>query len=202
LGKSYSRTESTLDYPNNMVLNMTENIRFIPVDLRIHRSQVIDLNVEHLSWVEKEMKERYKIDIFADTGTSVREYVTSIIEKLCSDVPPQGIYYLLELDNAIIGMGALRQVKKNIGEIKRMYIRPAYRGKGYGKALLHQLLHKAKEFGYHTIYLDSGRFMTAAQHLYRSVGFIERNEYPETEVPPQMWSQWVFMEKTLKDATK
>jgi len=83
-----------------------------------------------------------------------------------------------------------------------MYIRPAYRGKGYGKALLQQLLQKAKEFGYNSIYLDSAQFMTAAQHLYRSFGFMERDAYPETEVPPQLWPQWVFMEKTLEDTTK
>jgi GNAT superfamily N-acetyltransferase len=178
---------------------MTENVQFIPVDLRIHRAQVIDLNVEHMTWAIKEMSEYYKIDMSA---MSVREYITSTIDKLCSDVPPQGIYYLLKLENAIIGMGALRQIRKGIGEIKRMYIRPAYRGKGYGKALLQQLLQKAKEFGYHSIYLDTGPFMTAAQHLYRSLGFIERDEYPEVEVPPQFRSQWVFMEKTLKDTTK
>jgi GNAT superfamily N-acetyltransferase len=152
-----------------------------------------------MSWAIKEMSEYYKIDMSA---MSVREYVTSTIDKLCSDVPPQGIYYLLKLENAIIGMGALRQIRKDIGEIKRMYIRPAYRGKGYGKALLQQLLQKAKEFGYHSIYLDTGPFMTAAQHLYRSFRFIERDEYPEVEVPPQFRSQWVFMEKTLKDTTK
>ncbi|MCJ7631652.1 GNAT family N-acetyltransferase, partial [Candidatus Bathyarchaeota archaeon] len=84
--------------------------------------------------------------------------------------------------------------------IKRMYIRPAYRGKGYGKALLHQLLHKAKEFGYHSIYLDSPPFLTTAHHLYHSNGFIDREEYPETEVPQQLRSKWLFMEKTLEDA--
>ena len=83
-----------------------------------------------------------------------------------------------------------------------MYIRPSFRGKGYGKALLRQLLHKAMEFGYRAVYLDSARFMTAAHHLYRSSGFIERNEYPETEVPRQVRSHWFFMEKILEDPTK
>ena len=132
---------------------MTENLQFIPVNLRIHRAQVIDLNVEHMTWAVRKMSEYYKIDVRAMMGMSVREYVTSTIDKLCSDVPPQGIYYLLKLENTIIGMGALRQIRKNIGEIKRMYIRPAYRGKGYGKALLQQLLQKAKEFGYHSCLL-------------------------------------------------
>jgi GNAT superfamily N-acetyltransferase len=178
---------------------MTESLQFLPVDLRIHRSQVIDLNVEYMTWVMKEISEYYEIDMSA---ISVREYVTSTIDKLCSDVPPQGIYYLLKLKDAIVGMGGLRQLREDIGEIKRMYIRPEYRGKGYGKALVQQLLQKAKEFGYHSVYLDSGPFMTTAHQLYRSVGFIERSEYPEVEVPPQFRSQWVFMEKILEGATE
>jgi N-acetylglutamate synthase-like GNAT family acetyltransferase len=168
--------------------------------LRIHRSQVIDLNMEYMNWVLRESAALR--DLVATSAVSVREHVTSIIEKLCSDVPPHGIYYLLELEGAIIGMGALHQIREKTGEIKRMYIRPAYRGKGFGKALLQQLLQKAKEFGYHSIYLDSARFMTAAHHLYRSFGFIECKEYPETEVPPQLRSHWLYMKKTLEDTTK
>ena len=98
-------------------------------------------------------------------------------------------------------MGALRQIREKAGEIKRMYIRQRYRGKGYGKALLQQLLQKAKEFGYNSVYLDSGRFMTAAHKLYLSSGFIECNEYPETEIPLQFRPKWLFMEKALKDIT-
>jgi len=72
-----------------MVLRMAENVQFVPVDLRIHRSQVIDLNVEHMTWAIREISEYYKIDIHAIMGMSVREYVTNTIDKLCSDVPPQ-----------------------------------------------------------------------------------------------------------------
>jgi N-acetylglutamate synthase-like GNAT family acetyltransferase len=181
---------------------MTEKVRFLPADLSIHRPQIIDLNMEHMSWATKGIDEYFKINSVAMMGVSLLEYVTSIVENLCSYVPPRGIYYLLELNDTIIGMGALRQIRENIGEIKRMYIRPAHREKGYGKALLHQLLHKAEEFGYHSVYLDSGPFMTAAQHLYHSFGFTERDAYPETEVPPQLWPHWVFMEKTLEHPTR
>jgi len=186
---------------------MTESLQFIPVDLRIHRAQVIDLNIEYMNWWLKGIEDNFKTDLATLLGWSKKavekkkqEYLTIEVEKLCSD--PHGIYYLLKLEGAIIGMGALRQLRKNIGELKRMYIRPAYRGKGYGKALLQQLLQKAKEFGYHSIYLDTGRFMTTAHNLYSFFGFIERNEYPETEIPPQLRSQWLFMEKTLKDTPK
>jgi len=186
---------------------MAEKVHFLPVDLRIHRSQVFDLNVEYMNWWLRGIEEIFKTDIATTLGWSKeavegkkQEYLTSEVEKLCSN--QHGIYYLVELEGAIIGMGALRQIGKNIGEIKRMYIRPAYRGKGYGKALLQQLLQKAKEFGYHSVYLDSGRFMTTAHNLYRSFGFVECNEYPGTEIPPQLRPQWLFMEKTLEATTK
>jgi len=190
-----------------MVLRMVEKVRFLPVDLRFHRSQVVDLNVEYMNWWLKGIEECFKTDLATLLGWSKealeskkRDYLTIEVEKLCSD--PHGVYYLVELEDAIIGMGALHQIRENIGEIKRMYIRPAYRGKGYGKALLQQLLQKAKEFGFHSVYLDSGRFMTSAHKLYRSFGFIECKEYPETEIPPQLRPRWLFMEKTLEEATK
>jgi GNAT superfamily N-acetyltransferase len=182
---------------------MAEKVHFLPVDLRIHRSQVVDLNVEYMNWWLRGIEECFETDLATLLGWSKkaveskkREYLTSEVEKLCSD--PHGVYYLLELEHEIIGMGALHQIRENAGEIKRMYIRPAYRGKGYGKALLQQLLQKTKEFGYRSVYLDSGRFMTTAHKLYRSFGFFECNGYPETEIPPQFRPQWLFMEKTLR----
>ena len=94
-------------------------------------------------------------------------------------------------------MGALRKLEEGIGEIKRMYIKPEYRGKGLGKEMLQHLLSKGKESGFSAIYLETGAFMMTAQHLYRSVGFYDRKEYPETEVPPQLRHLWLFMEKRL-----
>jgi GNAT superfamily N-acetyltransferase len=182
---------------------MAEKVHFLPVDLQVHRSQVFDLMVEYGEWVAKEAKEHFKIDILAAArNSSMREYVASNIDKFVSEVSSQGIFYLVELESVMIGMGALHQIREKTGAIKRVYIRLEYRGKGYGKILLQQLLEKAKEFGYHAIYLDSARFKTAAHQLYCSVGFIERNEYPEVEVPPQFRSKWVFMEKILEGATK
>lgn len=181
---------------------MVEKVQFLPVDLDIHRSQVIDLLEEYAECIAKEAPERFRIDYFAVGGTSVREYTASTIRNLLSGVSSRHIYYLVELEGSTIGMGALRQVSENAAEIKRMYIRPAYREKGYGKALLQQLLQKAKEFGYRSVHLESALFMAAAQNLYRSFGFVERNEYPETEIPLQLRSMWLFMEKTLEDTTK
>jgi ribosomal protein S18 acetylase RimI-like enzyme len=76
-----------------------------------------------------------------------------------------------------------------------MYIPSLYRGNGYGKQLFNKLLRAGREFGCSSFLLDTAKFMTAAQHIYKSVGFIERKEYPESEVPTIFRPYWLFMEK-------
>ncbi|MBN1683166.1 GNAT family N-acetyltransferase [Candidatus Bathyarchaeota archaeon] len=56
--------------------------------------------------------------------------------SLSSLKPSEGILYILKVDGVTAGMGALRRLDDSVGEIKRMYVRPSYRGKGYGKKCL------------------------------------------------------------------
>jgi GNAT superfamily N-acetyltransferase len=201
LRKSYSRTDVGIF--RHMVSRMTKELHFLPIDLQAHRCQVFDLMVEYYKWIAKDVWEHFKIDILADGGfSSVHEYVASYFDGLVSEVSSRGVFYLVESGGVIIGMGALDKIRERAGAIKRMYIRPAYQGKGIGKALLQRLLQKAKEFGYHSVYLETGISMTAAQCLYRSVGFVECDAYPETEIPSHSRSKFVFMEKDLQETTK
>jgi len=92
-------------------------------------------------------------------------------------------------------MGALRKLNDKTGEIKRLYIRPLYRGKGYGKQMLNKLLEAGTKFGCSSFLLETPGFSRAAQHIYRSAGFKERKEYPESETPTILRPHWLFMEK-------
>ncbi|MFX0139224.1 MAG: GNAT family N-acetyltransferase [Candidatus Hodarchaeota archaeon] len=172
-------------------------IEYVPVDLNIHKSLLLDLNDEYLSWIGDEIKKHYNLDVFSILGQSIRDYAEKSVEELTSYRPPEGIFYILQINNKIIGMGAFRKLNDNTGEVKRMYIRKDFRGNGYGKALLKQLLNTGKKFGCSRILLDTGRFMSAAQYIYRSAGFQEINKYPETEVPLEMQPYWHYMEKKL-----
>ena len=172
-------------------------VEFIPINVSLHKSDLIKLTEEYFTWINEEVQQRYRIDTFSIIGESILEYTKKTLEKLLSYLPPEGIYYVLQVKGKIGGMGALRKLKKDVGEIKRMYIMPEYRKKGYGKAMLTQLLKKGEEFGFSTIRLDTGKFMDAAQYVYRSAGFQEREKYPETEVPPQFEPFWLYMEKSL-----
>jgi ribosomal protein S18 acetylase RimI-like enzyme len=177
---------------------MTKGLHFLPVDLQVHRSQVFDLMVGYYEGVAKEAWDHDKIDLLASTGfSSVREYVAGYFEELTSEISSRGLFYLVELNGIMIGMGALDQIREKTGAIKRMYIRPEYRRKGIGKALVVQLLQKAKEIGYHSVYLDVAISSTAARQLYRSLGFVECDAYPETEIALSLRSKFVCMEKDL-----
>ena len=172
-------------------------VEFIPINLELHKTELITLNEEYLSWIMDEMKKRYNIDLEKLTGVSVNEYTNNFLKDLSVYFPPEGIYYLIQVENSIIGMGALRTLKKSVGEIKRMYIRPKYRGNGYGKKILKILLKKGREFGFTSFRLDSGKFMTTAHRVYRLAGFHERERYPESEVPTFFLPHWLFMEKII-----
>ena len=92
-------------------------------------------------------------------------------------------------------MGALRRLNSDTGEIKRMYICPPHRGRGYGKQMLNKLLEAGREFGCSSFLLETSKFMTAAHHIYKSAGFVEREEYPESETPTMLRQYQLFMEK-------
>ena len=143
-------------------------VEFIPINVSLHKSHLIKLTEEYFTWINEEVQQRYNIDTFSIIGESILEYAEETLEQFLSYLPPEGIYYVLQVKGKIGGMGALRKLNKDVGEIKRMYIKPEYRKKGYGKVMLTQLLKKAKEFGFSTVRLDTGKFMDAAQSVYRS----------------------------------
>jgi ribosomal protein S18 acetylase RimI-like enzyme len=169
-------------------------VEFRDVDLNAHRDILVDLIDEYLSQVLGQIKDLYGVEIPPPGNLTLREYAEASVDDL---VPPRGFCYLMEEDGAIVGMGAIRETRKGVGEIKRMYVRPEYRRRGIGRALLNKLLDKGMELGFTKVVLDTGRFMTVAQSLYRSAGFVEREAYAESEVPSEFRRFWVFMEKDL-----
>ncbi len=175
----------------------TASAKLIPLDNEAHRDQFFELNVEFLSWITDVMKDRYGVDIFSIMDGTVHDYVELVIEKFLTIRPPSGITYLLEVNGNIVGMGALTKAGEGIGEIKRMYIRPKFRGCGYGRKLLEKLLEDAKEFGYSKLRLESGIYMETAHRIYRSEGFIEIDKYDGYETPEPFLPYTIFMEKKL-----
>lgn len=93
-------------------------------------------------------------------------------------LPPAGVFLVVEDDTrAPIGCGGLRMLTPTRGEVKHLWIRPAARGTGAGRALLGELERRAREFGATEAVLDTNARLEAAQGLYRSSGYAEVPAY-------------------------
>jgi putative acetyltransferase len=83
-----------------------------------------------------------------------------------------GIEYLAGFVNGRpVACGAVQPLGDRVGEIKRMYVRPAYRGNGYGRLILAALEELALQRGFHTLRLETGRRFAPALGLYRAAGY-------------------------------
>ncbi len=92
--------------------------------------------------------------------------------------PPSGRLYLAECDGRAAGCIALRPMEESgVCEMKRLYVREEFRGKGIGKYLTKTVLGDAIEIGYHTMRLDTLQRMETARALYTSLGFTEVPAY-------------------------
>lgn len=89
-------------------------------------------------------------------------------------------FWLAAADNQLAGCIALRELRSGgaaLGEIKRMYVRPACRGRGVGDALLHALEAYAASCGHRELVLDTTDEMTSAVRLYERNGYTRRSRY-------------------------
>lgn len=81
-----------------------------------------------------------------------------------------------------MGCIALRDFGDGVGEVKRMYVDPEYRGGGVGGLLLHGLEEGAKALGYKELYLDTLSRLESACALYKSKGYETMQPYNHTPV--------------------
>ena len=107
--------------------------------------------------------------------------------------PPNGTILLADVDDEPVGVVAVQPLDEaGACEMKRLYVRPAYRNEGLGRALARAIIQAARELGYDVMRLDTVASMTAAQSLYRSLGFEERSPYYHNPLPNA-----VYMERPL-----
>ncbi len=104
--------------------------------------------------------------------------------------PPQGRLLLASYEGALAGCIALHGLEQNVAEMKRLYVRPQYRGKRVGFALVQRLLAEAREMGYGSIRLDTVEpVMKDAVKMYRRLGFREIAPYRANPIEGALYMQ-------------
>ena len=130
----------------------------------------------------------------------LREYAQSLTVDLCFQgfeqellhlpgeyAPPSGLLLLALVDGQVAGSGAFRNLPDvdyaNACEMKRLYVRPAFRRFGLGRILAQALIDRATQAGYSAMLLDTLDDMEAARGLYGSLGFETVPPYYYNPIP-------------------
>jgi putative acetyltransferase len=105
-------------------------------------------------------------------------------------VPPEGRLLLATSDGQAAGCVALHKSAPNISEMKRLYVRPQFRGKGLGKALAERVINEARAIGFKKLRLDTVEpVMRAAVAMYRQLGFREIAPYRENPIEGALYME-------------
>lgn len=122
--------------------------------------------------------------------SEIRELIVELDSHLEALYPPESRHglnlaamqdqsvtvFLAKVDDAPAGCSSIKQLAPGYAEVKRMYVRPAFRGRGVGKRLLSTIETFAKQANVHTLRLETGIYQTEAIRLYERCGY--------SQIPP------------------
>ncbi len=106
--------------------------------------------------------------------------------------PPRGRLLLAFVNGEAAGCVALRPLPENVCEMKRLFVRQGFRGRGIGRQLAERIIGDAREIGYSVMRLDTLPFIREALGLYESLGFVRCSAYYETPL-----AETIFFELRL-----
>ena len=104
--------------------------------------------------------------------------------------PPEGRLLLAEFEGQVAGCVALHKLDEGICEMKRLYLRPQFRGKGLGRVLADRIIAEARQIGYQRMRLDTVEpVMKDAVAMYRRIGFREIAPYCKNPIAGALYME-------------
>ena len=104
--------------------------------------------------------------------------------------PPGGRLLLAEFEGQVEGCVALQKLEKEVCEMKRLYLRSQFRGKGLGRAIAGRIIAEARQIGYQRMRLDTVEpVMRDAVAMYRRIGFREISPYCKNPIAGALYME-------------
>lgn len=154
----------------------------------IWKDDVMNINIKPAYDNASDIKELFMeyTDMLVENDPAVANYLQ--VQNYDSELEhlhvkyglPEGRLYLAEIGDEAAGCIALRRIDEEIGEIKRLYVRPSFRGNKIAHKLIERILQDAKCIGYKSVLLDTLPFLNEAIHLYKKYGFYEIKSYNDS----------------------
>ena len=199
------RVTASIDPANEASTRLLERLGFVP---EAHFRKSYQLNGEWVDdcvyallredWAAQDNPQVEIIDAYThldEVRTLFSEYAASLPIDLSYQnfakelsglpgkyAPPDGRLFLARVNGQIAGCVALRRFDETRAEMKRLYVRPAFRGFHLGRLLAERVLGAAEDAGYAAVLLDTLSTMNTAKQLYRQLGFVEIEPYYDSPV--------------------
>lgn len=131
--------------------------------------------------VGRELFEEYARAI--DLDLCFQDFAAELDRLSVMYAAPAGALLLARAGSEVAGCAGLRKLRDDICEMKRLYVRPPFRGNHVGRRMAEDIARRARELGYRTLVLDTLGTMEAAQGLYLSMGFTPATSYYINPLP-------------------
>ena len=118
-----------------------------------------------------------------DVDLCFQDFAAELDRMTVMYAPPAGALLLARAGSDAAGCVGLRKLRDDICEMKRLYVRPAFRGRRLGRRMAEDIARRARSLGYRTLVLDTLGTMEAAQGLYVSMGFTPATSYYVNALP-------------------
>ncbi len=137
--------------------------------------EIVEANTNELITQARRLFQEYAESL--DFDLSFQNFDAELEDFPSQYSPPTGNLFLALSESHAIGCVGIRHFEKGICEMKRLYVRPDYRGNNIGRKLAESAIKTGKALGYERMRIDTLPSMEIANQLYKSLGFVEIDPY-------------------------
>jgi putative acetyltransferase len=130
--------------------------------------------VRHLFW---------EYETFLGVDLSFQGFEDELASLPGKYAPPTGALFIAVSGRRTVGCAALRKLEDAVCEMKRLFVRPQFRGRGLGRHLAVRIVDEAIRLGYSMMLLDTLDTLKRAMKLYESLGFVRTEPYYHNPLP-------------------